>query len=104
MHALIAKAVVTRVASRSHKLRTAIEGTPTILILKGKTVKRNMEKEHIADEELEQALREHGISTSEDVGIAVLEVDGSISVLKKDELPSVVCPHHRIRFIVKNKH
>jgi uncharacterized membrane protein YcaP (DUF421 family) len=80
---LIANAVVTRVAFRSHKLRTAIEGTPTILILKDKPVKRNMEKEHIVDEELEQEPREHGISTSEDVGFAVLEVDRSISVLKK---------------------
>ena len=100
---LIANAIVTRVSSRSRKLRTALEGTPTVLILKGKIIKKNMEKEHIANEELEQALREHGISTSADVGIAVLEVDGSISVLKNDELPSVVRPHHHIRFIVKNK-
>jgi uncharacterized membrane protein YcaP (DUF421 family) len=66
-------------------------------------VKKNMEKEHIVIEELEQALREHGISTFVDVGISVLEVDGSISVLKKDELPSAVRPHHHIRFVVKNK-
>ena len=101
---LIANAIITRASSRSPKLRAAIEGTPTVLILKGKMIKKNMEKEHIVNEELEQALREHGVSTSEDVGIAVLEVDGSISVLKKDELPSVVRPHHRIRFLVKNKH
>jgi uncharacterized membrane protein YcaP (DUF421 family) len=100
---LIANAIVTRVSSRSRKLRAAIEGTPTVLILKGKIIKKNMEKEHIANEELEQALREHGVSTSGDVGIAVLEVDGSISVLKNDELPSVVRSHHRIRFVMKNK-
>jgi uncharacterized membrane protein YcaP (DUF421 family) len=100
---LIANAIVTRASSRSSKLRATLEGTPTVLILKGKVIKKNMEKEHIANEELEQALREHGISTSEDVGIAVLEVDGSISVLKKDELPSVVRPHHHIRFVVKSK-
>jgi uncharacterized membrane protein YcaP (DUF421 family) len=100
---LIINAIVTRVSSRSRTLRAAIEGTPTVLILKGKTIIKNLEKEHIAHEELEQALREHGISTSDDVGIAVLEVDGSISVLKKDELPSAVRPHHRIRFVVKNR-
>jgi uncharacterized membrane protein YcaP (DUF421 family) len=100
---LIINAIVTRVSSRSRKLRVTIEGTPTVLILKGNVIKKNMEKEHIANEELEQALREHGISTSEDVGIAVLEVDGSISVLRKDELPSTVRPHHRIRFIMKSK-
>jgi len=42
------------------------------------------------------------LATSEDVGIAVLEVDGSISVLKKDDLLPVVCPHHRIRFLIRN--
>ena len=100
---LIANAIVTRVSSRSQKIRSTLEGTPTILILKGKVVRKNMEKEHVANEELGQALREHGILTLADVGIAVLEVDGSISVLKNDELPSVVRPHHRIRFVVKNK-
>jgi uncharacterized membrane protein YcaP (DUF421 family) len=100
---LIINAIVTRVSSRSRKLRVTIEGTPTVLILKGTVIKKNMEKEHIANEELEQALREHGVSTSEDVGIAVLEVDGSISVLRKDEMPSTVRPHHRIRFIMRNK-
>jgi uncharacterized membrane protein YcaP (DUF421 family) len=100
---LIANAIVTRVSSRSSKLRKAIEGTPTVIILKGNVIKKNMEKEHIANEELEQALREHGVSTTADVGIAVLEVDGSISVLRKDELPTVVRPHHRIRFVMKNK-
>jgi hypothetical protein len=43
------------------------------------------------------------LATSEDVGIAMSEVDGSISVLKKDELPSVVHQHHRIQFLIKNK-
>jgi uncharacterized membrane protein YcaP (DUF421 family) len=63
-----------------------------------------MEKENIAHEELEQALREHGVSVSTDIGISVLEVDGSSSILKKNELPSVVRPHHRNRFVAKNKH
>jgi len=100
---LLTNVIVTRLSSRSRKLRTALEGTPTVLILKGSIIKKNMEKEHIAQEELEQALREHGVSTVTDVGIAVLEVDGSISVLKKEELPTVVRPHHRIRFVMKNK-
>jgi uncharacterized membrane protein YcaP (DUF421 family) len=100
---LLTNILVTRLSSRSRKLRAAFEGTPTVLILKGSIINKNMEKEHIVHEELEQALREHGVSTVTEVGIAVLEVDGSISVLKKDELPTVVRPHHRIRFIMKNK-
>jgi len=43
------------------------------------------------------------LATSEDVGIVMLETDGSIRVLKKDELPSIVRQHHRIQFLIKNK-
>jgi uncharacterized membrane protein YcaP (DUF421 family) len=101
---LVLNMVITRISSRSRKLRRALEGTPTVLIHNGVVIKKSMEKEHIAQEELEQTLREHGVSTIGDVGLAMLEVDGSISVLKKDELPSVARPHHRIRFLVSNKH
>jgi uncharacterized membrane protein YcaP (DUF421 family) len=30
---------------------------------------------------------------------AVLEIDGSISIIKKDEMPKMHQAHHRIRFI-----
>ena len=100
---LIFNAIVTRISSSSQGLRTALEGTPTALIRKGELLKNNLKKEHIAQEELEQALREHGVLKIEDVGLAMLEVDGSISVLKNDEFPSIVRPHHHIRFLVKNK-
>ncbi len=36
--------------------------------------------------ELERAVREHGIAQCCDVALAVLEVDGSISCLKYDEI------------------
>ena len=35
---------------------------------------------------MQRALREHGIATCHDVALAVLEVDGSISCLKYDDL------------------
>ena len=43
------------------------------------------------------------LATSEDIGIVMLETDRSISVLKKDELPSTDRQHHRIQFLIKNK-
>ena len=46
-----------------------------------------------------RALREHGIEDPSSVRSAILEVDGSISVLKKDDMPSVTRPHHSIRGI-----
>jgi uncharacterized membrane protein YcaP (DUF421 family) len=45
-----------------------------------------MAKEHVSMDELQRALREHGIASYHDVALAVLEVDGSISCLKYDEI------------------
>jgi uncharacterized membrane protein YcaP (DUF421 family) len=45
-----------------------------------------MAKEHVSMDELQRAMREHGIGSYHDVALAVLEVDGSISCLKYDEI------------------
>lgn len=96
---LLANAFLTRLAGQRRQLRKWVEGTPRLLIHAGQVVSENLAKENLTVDELHQALREHGVASIADVGMAVLEVDGSISVLKKDELPNVVRPHHRIRFI-----
>ncbi len=93
--------LVTLLVRRSRKLRKLVEGSPTLLVHDGKIQPQNMQKEKLTSDELFQALREHGIATVAEVQLAVLEIDGSISVLKKDEMPSVARPHHRIRFVQK---
>jgi uncharacterized membrane protein YcaP (DUF421 family) len=54
-------------------------------------------------DELERALREHGIATYHDVALAVLEVDGSISALKYDDIVPGHQPHPRLRFLQKHQ-
>jgi uncharacterized membrane protein YcaP (DUF421 family) len=44
-----------------------------------------MRDEGVEDEELRAALREHGVLRVEDVRLAVLETDGSISVIPRDK-------------------
>ena len=51
-----------------------------------KSITAHMAKEHVSMDELQRAMREHGIATLKDVALAVLEVDGSISFLKYDEI------------------
>jgi uncharacterized membrane protein YcaP (DUF421 family) len=94
---LLLNFLVSRVVFRNRGLRRFVEGTPTILVHNGQLIHKNLSNEHIAPEDLLQALREHGVSSSQDVGLAVLEIDGSISVLRKDELPLGERPHHRFR-------
>ncbi len=98
---LAANVFVTRLTWRYKKVRHLVEGTPTLLIHAGKILKENLAKEQVTVEELHQALREHGVATVEEVNQAVLEVDGSISVLKNDEMPTTSRSHHRIRFLKK---
>ena len=95
---LLLNFIVSHLVFRNRRFRRLVEGTPTILVRDGQFVLKNLANEHIAPDEIRQALREHGISAVEEVSVAVLEVDGSISVLKKDELPSKEQPHHRFRF------
>ncbi len=55
-----------------------------MLIYEGKIMKQNVEKSKISMDELEAAVREHGVKGIEEVDLAVLEVDGNISVLSHD--------------------
>jgi uncharacterized membrane protein YcaP (DUF421 family) len=59
----------------------AIQGESIMLIFKGKVNRSNLEKAKITMEELLEAIREHGVTTIEEVDLAVFEVDGNISVL-----------------------
>ncbi|MBI3404671.1 MAG: DUF421 domain-containing protein [Acidobacteria bacterium] len=98
---LVLNVIVTRTVRGNRHLRRWVQGSPTLLIHSGHIQHVNIEREHLTCDELFQALREHGIATVEEVHLAVLEIDGSISVLKKDEVPQVSRPHHRIRFVHK---
>lgn len=62
-------------------LRRVVEGSPTVLIHDGRFLPEQMRNEHVDAEEVLMALREHGIATPAEVRLAILETDGSISVL-----------------------
>jgi uncharacterized membrane protein YcaP (DUF421 family) len=56
---------------------------PTLLVQDGEPIMENLEHEHVDVAEVEMAAREHGISDLDEVAAAVLEVDGSISIIPK---------------------
>jgi uncharacterized membrane protein YcaP (DUF421 family) len=96
---LIINVLVTKLIYRSKKLSKIVEGSPVMLVHSGVILEKNLEDEKISKEELLQAVREHGIADFSEIYLAVLEVDGTISVVKRDELPSSPRPHSHIRFI-----
>src|SRR5712671_2975181 len=66
---------------RSKRLNTIIQGHAVMLIHNGHIIEENLRKEQMTLEELEAAVREHGVENIAEVDLAVLEVDGNISIL-----------------------
>jgi uncharacterized membrane protein YcaP (DUF421 family) len=99
---LVMNYIVGTVSGKNPRFRRVVEGEPSLLIHDGTAIESHMEREHISMDELERAVREHGIAKVKDVALAVLEVDGSISCLKYDEIKTDANTHLvRRRFIQK---
>lgn len=78
---LVLNVLIAQAGVRWPRLRRAVEGSPTLLVLHGEVLTRHLRREGIDEDELEAALREHGVSEVDEVEMAVLEIDGSISVV-----------------------
>ncbi len=89
-------------AGMNRKFRRFVQGQPSLLVHDGEVIAAHMAKEHVTSDELMRALREHGVGSLHDVAIAVLEVDGSISILKYDDVKAGHEPHKR-RWLNKNQ-
>jgi uncharacterized membrane protein YcaP (DUF421 family) len=66
---------------RSRTLGEFFEGEPTLLVRDGVMLEAAMQREGIDRQELQQAMREHGYMDLPDIRLAVLEVDGTISII-----------------------
>jgi uncharacterized membrane protein YcaP (DUF421 family) len=83
---LVLNYVVADVSGVNRRFRKLIQGQPSLLVHDGKIIETHMAKEHVSMDELQRSLREHGLSDYHQVALAVLEVDGSISCLKYEEI------------------
>jgi uncharacterized membrane protein YcaP (DUF421 family) len=90
---LILNYLVANVSGGNRRVRRLIEGEPSLLVHDGKVIDSHMAREHVSMDELHRALREHGINARDQVALAVLEVDGSISCLKYDEIKADANTH-----------
>lgn len=70
---------------RSRKLEQILEGASVVLLEKGKLHKDRLDKERVDEHEIATAARHHhGLERLEEVKYAVLEKDGSISIVPRD--------------------
>lgn len=99
---LILNYVLAEVSGMNRRFRSVIQGSPTLLIHNGQLITAHCAKEHVSPDEVQRALREHGVANTSEVALAVLEVDGSISVLKYDDVPGHLKPQKRLKFLHKH--
>jgi len=81
---LVTNKIFGIILHRSAKIERSMVGQPVLILNHGIPIKQKMLAEGITKEQLMQALREHGIFRPEDARMAVLEVDGTISVVPND--------------------
>lgn len=73
--------IFKRVMTKSEFIRDLVADKPEILIHNGKTYYKTLGRLGITSEELEQAVREHGLEHFNQVKLAMFEIDGNISVI-----------------------
>lgn len=101
---LILNYLVAEVSGGNRRFRRLIQGQPSLLVHDGKIIEAHPAREHVSVDELHRALREHGINSIDQVALSVLEVDGSISCLKYDEIKPDANTHLvRRRFLEKKQ-
>ena len=99
---LLLNYVIAELSGGNRRFRKMVQGQPSLLVHDGKIIAAHMAREHVSLDELHQALREHGISGLPEVALAVLEVDGSISCMKYDDIKPVST--HLARRKILQKH
>lgn len=87
---------------RWKRFNRIIQGGPLMLIYEGKILKKHLEQAKITTDELEAAVREHGVGKISSVNLAVLETDGNISVLSENFRRRTVRKRRAHKIVVKN--
>ena len=77
--------LLTRFLFKRESIAKLLAGEPRLLVRNGRFVTSNLDHESIRPEEIEEQIREHGFGDVSEVRTAILEMDGSISVIPYDK-------------------
>jgi uncharacterized membrane protein YcaP (DUF421 family) len=77
---IASSSLVTYLTFKSRIMRNVFEGSPTLLIHKGKILPKNIAKEFLSESEIRTLLRKQGFHHLADVEVAILEADGTLSI------------------------
>ena len=82
---IVVDRLVSMITMKSKRLRDIFEGRPTYIIFKGKLDQEKMKKQRYTVDDLSHHLRVNDIDSISKVEFALLETNGSLSIISKDE-------------------
>jgi uncharacterized membrane protein YcaP (DUF421 family) len=83
---VVLSSLLNRATAHSKKARILLEGRPVLLMRDGVIEESMMKNKAISHNDLLSAIRKQGLGRLEDVGYAILELDGTISILKATDV------------------
>jgi uncharacterized membrane protein YcaP (DUF421 family) len=72
-----------------------LEGMPTVLVQDGQFLEPHLRKKGLDRAQIEMAMRQHGVDGVKEMKLAVLETDGSISIVPVGTNLVRACKHVR---------
>ncbi len=72
---------ITWLSVRIKFVRRMVKSEPTLLFHKGQFLEAQMRRQRVTEEEVDAAIRDHGIASVNEVEAVVLETDGTFTVL-----------------------
>jgi len=74
---------------KSRFFEAIFEGSPRLLIHDGKTIEKALRKEQLSKQDLSVLLRKQSVHRVSDVKTAVLEADGTLSLVRFEDLKTI---------------
>lgn len=78
---LVVNWTIGRIGLKSAMARRVFSGQPVLLVNRGEFVEAHVTREGLTHDQIMEAMREHGVDKVSDVDLAVLEIDGTISIV-----------------------
>ena len=77
--------IFKKIMLQSKFIKKLVQDKPEVLVHNGKIEFKMLSKLGITSDELEEAMREHGVEHFKEVKLAMFEIDGSISIISGNE-------------------
>jgi uncharacterized membrane protein YcaP (DUF421 family) len=88
---VVAAFVLTRLIVRRPSVEARVIGAPVLLVNHGQVLPQRLRRNLVTPAELDEACRQHGVDGPSQCELAVLEVDGSISIVARSD-PAAATP------------